>query len=380
MLNNTESIQQLYLAYLQRPADSAGLAYWTRALENGTSLSTIREQFAKQAEFQAFIAGKSHAQVVDGLYLNLFGAHADKAGLDYYTGMLDQNKVSVDAVVGSIINGAIGSDAEFVYNKVVAAEWFTTLLGVDPINIIGYPQDFSKAKQFLASVTSDTSMYAALGALPDLMEGVATLFKIQGTVIADPLASSTEAAVQQLYLAYLKRPADVVGLNYWSGAVAASSLQAVSQKFAQSKEYLDSIKGLSHEAIVDNVYLNLFGHHADSEGLRFYSVALGSGNATIDQVVLGVVAGAQQQDRELLDNRVIASEMFTTSLNITPLLADAYTSSLDFGKAYLEPVNNDASVYTAVRGLPSVLYKLVEVLSAPVELVGVASSDAAGLA
>lgn len=373
MLTYTESIQQLYLAYLQRPADSAGLVYWVHALETGTPLSSIREQFAKQAEFQAFIAGKSHAQVVDGLYLNLFGAHPDQAGLDYYTGMLDKNKVSVGEVAGGIINGAAGSDADIVYNKVVAAEWFTTLLGVDPINIIGYPQDFSKGKQFLASISGDDSLYSALGTLPDLMDGVAIL-KMQGSVIIDPLALSAEAAVQQLYLAYLKRPADVAGLNYWSGAIAAGSAQAVSQKFAQSKEYQDSIKGLGNEAIVDNLYLNLFGHHADSEGLRFYSEALTAGKVTIDQVVLAVVAGAQQQDVELMGNRIIASEMFTTSLNITPFLATAYTSSLDFGKAYLEPVNNDSSVYTAVRGLPSVLHQIVDVLTdTPVQLVGVAA-------
>ncbi len=373
MLTHTESIQQLYLAYLQRPADSAGLAYWTHTLEIGASLSSIREQFAKQAEFQAFIAGKSHAQVVDGLYVNLFGAHPDQAGLDYYAGMLDQHKVSVGEVVGNIVNGAIGSDAEVAYNKVVAAGLFTTLLGVDPINIIGYPQDFSKGKQFLASITGDDSLYGALGTLPDLMEGVAIL-KVQGSVIVDPRALSSEAAVQQLYLAYLKRPADVAGLEYWNEALADSSVQAVSQKFAQSKEYQDSIKGLGNDAIVDNVYLNLFGHHADSEGLRFYADALGSGKATIDQLVLGVMAGARQQDLELLDNRVIASQMFTTSLNITPLLASAYTSSLEYGANYLQPVNDDGSVYAAVRGLPSVLHKIVEVLTdTPIQLVGVAA-------
>lgn len=370
-MTHTESIQQLYLAYFQRPAETAGLHYWTYALDNGVSLASIREQFAKAGEYQTLVAGKSNEQVVDSLYLNLFGRHADAAGLTFYKNALDHGDATVSFVVDDIIKGATGSDAATAYNKVVAAELFTTGLGVEADAGVGYLYDSSKGKTFLATVTDDASLYTALGKLPDYMEiivtsdaGVraATDRAALQMVVIDSNALTVPAAVEQLYLAYFKRPADLPGLNFWSQTVATGTTDLASKALAHSAEYLDSIKGLGNEQIIDNVYLNLFGHHADSAGLKFYSDAMTAGQVTIDLVVRSILAGAQAQDREVLDNRTVAAELFTTALNIEDVLTPAYAAHPEAGSIYIDPITNDASVYSAVRGLPSLLHDMTAIV------------------
>ncbi len=365
-MTTTESIQQLYLAYFQRPADLAGLGYWTYALENGFSLTGIRDQFAKASEFQNLIAGKSHAQVVDTFYMNLFGRHADVTGLTFYANALDHGDATVSQVVNDIIQGASGGDVDIIYNKVVAGELFTTALGIEPGNVVKYVNDSNSGKAFLASVTNDASLYTALGKLPDYLEVVISASAkaeggrpVQGDVVIDPVATSAEAAVQQLYLAYLKRPADVAGLNFWQKTVATGTTELASKVFSQSAEYQETVKGLGNEQIIDNFYLNLFGHHGDSAGVKFYSDALAAGKTSLDQVVRSIIAGAQVQDHEVLDNRTVAAQLFTTSLNIENALQLAYPSHLAAGRTFVDSITGDDSVYTAVRGLPAVLENMV---------------------
>ena len=74
-------IQQLYIAYFNRPADPAGLAYW---LTSTMSVNAIAESFSKQTEYSSLYVGKNTVQVVNTIYNNLFGRDADQAGLMYW--------------------------------------------------------------------------------------------------------------------------------------------------------------------------------------------------------------------------------------------------------------------------------------------------------
>ncbi|MTW06338.1 DUF4214 domain-containing protein, partial [Pseudoduganella ginsengisoli] len=40
-------LQQLYVTYFNRPADKEGLAYWTAALDKGSTVASIAADFAK---------------------------------------------------------------------------------------------------------------------------------------------------------------------------------------------------------------------------------------------------------------------------------------------------------------------------------------------
>ena len=90
---NTAAVQRLYVAYFNRPADPAGLQAWE--LQLGTTAATQAQLttlantgFSGSAEYAALYAGQSNAQIVNNLYLNLFGRSAEAAGLLHWACLL----------------------------------------------------------------------------------------------------------------------------------------------------------------------------------------------------------------------------------------------------------------------------------------------------
>jgi S-layer protein len=78
-------IQTLYVAYFNRPADPLGLQAW---LSTGASIATIAAGFSASQEYKDTYGGKSPLDLVDSIYMNLFGRHAEAAGLVYWAGKL----------------------------------------------------------------------------------------------------------------------------------------------------------------------------------------------------------------------------------------------------------------------------------------------------
>ncbi|MBR7748555.1 DUF4214 domain-containing protein, partial [Undibacterium baiyunense] len=81
--NTAADIQKLYIAYFNRPADPAGLAYWTAS---NMTVTQIANSFAEQAEYKSAFASQSTETIVSTLYVNMFGRPADAAGLLYWVG------------------------------------------------------------------------------------------------------------------------------------------------------------------------------------------------------------------------------------------------------------------------------------------------------
>lgn len=83
MALSTTQIQQLYTAYLGRPADRAGLDYWQ---EQNVSLADLRANLASDAqpEYVEMYGDRSRAELVEAVYQNMFGRAADAEGLDYW--------------------------------------------------------------------------------------------------------------------------------------------------------------------------------------------------------------------------------------------------------------------------------------------------------
>lgn len=126
MADTTTEIQKLYVAYFSRPADPAGLAFWTTQMQtNPNFYQAISAAFSTSAEYKAAYAGMSNAQVVSAVYQHLFGRPAEQAGVDWWAQKLDAHTISVDNVVTAIAAGAQSTDL-FAYNaKVAAAAAFT---------------------------------------------------------------------------------------------------------------------------------------------------------------------------------------------------------------------------------------------------------------
>ena len=159
MANSSASIQQLYIAYFNRPADPLGLAYW---VNSSLSVKQIAESFAQQQEYKDTYAGLTNAQLINSIYNNLFGHNADVPGLNYWAGQLTSGAVTPGAAALSILNGALGADKTAVDNKTLAAGSFTTAVDTTP-EIVAYSGAAanSTARGWLAGVVDATTLAAA---------------------------------------------------------------------------------------------------------------------------------------------------------------------------------------------------------------------------
>jgi len=120
MADYTNALEKLYVAYFSRPADPAGLAYWNNVLNNDPNgYQIISHEFSTSAEYQATYGHMANRDVVNEVYVHLFGRAAETAGLDYWTPLLDHGQITIDNVVTQVAAGAQGSDL-FAYNAKVA--------------------------------------------------------------------------------------------------------------------------------------------------------------------------------------------------------------------------------------------------------------------
>jgi hypothetical protein len=164
MSQNTLAIQQLYVAYFNRPADPSGLAYWeTVVAANNGDTTAVSASFSQSGEYKAAYAGLSNDKVVNQVYNNLFGHDADPAGLAYWSNLLSAGSISVSNVVTQIAGGALTTDKEALTDKVAVAAAFTTALDTTAERLAydGAAAN-ATASSFLSTVTNDATMATAL--------------------------------------------------------------------------------------------------------------------------------------------------------------------------------------------------------------------------
>lgn len=83
------SVARLYYAALSRAPDAGGLAFWTSALKNGASLRDEAQAFISSTEFQATYGALDNAGFVRTIYANVLGRAADTGGQSYWTNVLN---------------------------------------------------------------------------------------------------------------------------------------------------------------------------------------------------------------------------------------------------------------------------------------------------
>lgn len=167
------SIQQLYVAYFNRPADAAGLDFWAKQVTNGATLATISATFAATPEYKALFANLSNDQVVSTIYQNLFNRAPDAAGLKFWSDKLTDKALTVDNVVAEVAKSAQqnangGPDTVAINSKVAAAVAFTDYLNTDVNARIAYSSGSVNGVgvNYIHGVTDDASLAAAKTALP----------------------------------------------------------------------------------------------------------------------------------------------------------------------------------------------------------------------
>lgn len=162
----TESIQKLYVALLNRPADPLGLAFWEAKMESGTTMTQVASAFSDSPERRSLTAGQSAPEIVTELYQNLFGRVASLTEVMFWSNRMLQGLETVDSIALTLANSAQGTDATAVANKVAAATAFTAAVNATE-EIVGYSGSAANAvgRTWLATVTDAASLATATAAI-----------------------------------------------------------------------------------------------------------------------------------------------------------------------------------------------------------------------
>ncbi len=145
------------------------------------------------------------------------------------------------------------------------------------------------------------------------------------------MSQHTEVAnqLQKLYLAYYGRPADSGGLTYWTNRVINNEIAvtSIADEFGTSTEFEVQFGALDNTTLINNIYQRLFGRDADPAGLTFYTELLVSGAATLPDIAMRIIDGAQGDDVQNLENRVIVATSITDQLGtLSPEQQVKYTT------------------------------------------------------
>lgn len=93
-------LTRLYWAFFLRTPDLGGMDYWVGRLKAGRSLASVAKQFAASSEFQTKYGSKTNEQFVTLIYQNIFERNPDAAGLAFWTKRLDdKTKTRGDVMV-----------------------------------------------------------------------------------------------------------------------------------------------------------------------------------------------------------------------------------------------------------------------------------------
>lgn len=175
--------------------------------------------------------------------------------------------------------------------------------------------------------------------------------------------------VQELYVAYFGRPADYLGLQYWSNVFATpGGYDKIVNAFSASEEYTAKYGGMDNRVVVDTVYENLFGRHAERAGIDYWAGLLDNKTVTVGDVVTAVASGAQGTDSVVFDAKVQVAELFTSHLDqLAERVAYSGTSANALAAAYLAAIKDPASAGIAEdpANVDALISKMTEGLQLP---------------
>jgi Domain of unknown function (DUF4214)/RTX calcium-binding nonapeptide repeat (4 copies) len=117
------SVQELYITFLGRAAETSGRDYWVGRLNNGASIADVTKDIIASKEAQDKYTGLVNSQFIELVYSNAFGRSTDKEGLDYWVGKL--NSSTRAAVALEILSAAGNADRQTLNNKVDVAQGIT---------------------------------------------------------------------------------------------------------------------------------------------------------------------------------------------------------------------------------------------------------------
>ena len=176
-------VQQLYISYFGRPADTSGLSNFTsqlsqlnaptdiqdlnNAYSNNSSIRALVDSFGNSDESKALYSGDNTA-FVTAIYSNLLSRTPDADGLAFWVdninrGVLTRANASFSIMAGALINQSTQGqqDAQLIRNRVAVGATFTSDLDTQTeISAYAGDQAAATARGMLTSVTAGTDIPA----------------------------------------------------------------------------------------------------------------------------------------------------------------------------------------------------------------------------
>jgi uncharacterized protein (DUF1800 family) len=150
-----------------------------------------------------------------------------------------------------------------------------------------------------------------------IRQGAATREQLVETFVRSSEFDARIAPVTRLYFAYFNRMPDLDGLRYWGGQAAAGTpLNAISQAFAASPEFVQTYGTLTNTAFVQRVYQNILGRPSDAAGLAYWRGELDA--ARLSRGALMVAFSESVEYRNKIGPTVLVTMMYASLLQRVP--------------------------------------------------------------
>ena len=147
----------------------------------------------------------------------------------------------------------------------------------------------------------------------------------------------TREQVAELYVAFFDRAPDSAGLDYWVDS--GLPIEDISASFFDQDETKATYPETMTEAeFVDTIYVNMFNHNADPDGLTYWTNELETGSITRANMILAIANGALGTDQTILDNKTEVGLYFADAglddvNDATSVMADVDETSGSVGVA-----------------------------------------------
>lgn len=228
------AVQQLYIGYLGRAADKAGLDFWTNAVATGVStLESVATGFTLSNEYKAAFGGLTNDALVEKVYTSVLGRASDTAGKAFWVDALAKGTVTADKLVATFI-GALGApDQTIINNKTFVAQTYTDTVGAE-YNATAGASVIAGVDGSAASVTAALANISN-GTLTGLVPGVAL---INAVAAANAAVTAYEKSVATTNPTFDTLNGAVAGKD---GAVTSAEATTAAEKATEAR--FDTMKG-----------------------------------------------------------------------------------------------------------------------------------------
>lgn len=223
-----DTVQKIYIAFYQRPADPAGLKYWAERIDQaGGDAQAVVSAFATSPEAVALygtIDDTTIGSVIDKIYDALFNTTPDDAGKKFYVDGFKAGTFTAGTIALNVLNGATGDDAVAIANKLQVSNEFTQQIDGRPLN----DPYFGAGTKFNVTYAGDADAQAARDLLKTVTFSPASVLdpaEVTAQIIAK-IADPTDPIVNKGSAFTLTTGADMATANQFDAPTVVTQVGA----------------------------------------------------------------------------------------------------------------------------------------------------------